>query len=172
MQSICHPWFWPLILGSDLTPQRFKSSHILFFMTCFSLQIITFRDYLPIVLGSEMQKWIPPYQGYNNSVDPRISNVFTFAFLFGHLEFPSTVSHLDENYQPWGLEAQLPLHTLFFNTWRIIKDGMSFRGQVSPGCLTLQPASRKTWRGSQTSATSYVTLGKWLYLTEPQFLRL
>ncbi|CAI9162509.1 unnamed protein product [Rangifer tarandus platyrhynchus] len=87
------------------------------------IQIITFRDYLPIVLGSEMQKWIPPYQGYNNSVDPRISNVFTFAFRFGHLEVPSTVSRLDENYQPWGPEAELPLHTLFFNTWRIIKDG-------------------------------------------------
>ncbi|KAI4532968.1 hypothetical protein MG293_015987 [Ovis ammon polii] len=87
------------------------------------MQIITFRDYLPIVLGSEMQKWIPRYQGYNNSVDPRISNVFTFAFRFGHMEVPSTVSRLDENYQPRGPEAELPLHTLFFNTWRIVKDG-------------------------------------------------
>ncbi|XP_059005316.1 lactoperoxidase [Mustela lutreola] len=87
------------------------------------VQIITFRDYLPIVLGEEMQKWIPPYQGYNKSADPRISNVFTFAFRFGHLEVPSTVSRLDENYQPWGPEAELPLHTLFFNTWRIVKDG-------------------------------------------------
>ncbi|XP_045841421.1 lactoperoxidase [Meles meles] len=87
------------------------------------VQIITFRDYLPIVLGEEMQKWIPPYQGYNRSADPRISNVFTFAFRFGHLEVPSTVSRLDENYQPWGPEAELPLHTLFFNTWRIVKDG-------------------------------------------------
>ncbi|KAB1266114.1 Lactoperoxidase [Camelus dromedarius] len=66
------------------------------------MQIITFRDYLPIVLGDEMQKWIPPYRGYNKSVDPRISNVFTFAFRFGHLEVPSTMSRLDENYQPWG----------------------------------------------------------------------
>ncbi|XP_034882642.1 lactoperoxidase isoform X2 [Mirounga leonina] len=87
------------------------------------MQIITFRDYLPIVLGDEMQKWIPPYQGYDKSADPRISNVFTFAFRFGHLEVPSTVSRLDENYQPWGPEAELPLHTLFFNTWRIVKDG-------------------------------------------------
>nr|XP_058903699.1 lactoperoxidase isoform X2 [Kogia breviceps] len=87
------------------------------------IQIITFRDYLPTVLGDEMQTWIPPYQGYNESVDPRISNVFTFAFRFGHLEVPSTVFRLDENYQPWGLEAELPLHTLFFNTWRIVKDG-------------------------------------------------
>ncbi|XP_045695284.1 lactoperoxidase-like isoform X2 [Phyllostomus hastatus] len=93
------------------------------------MQIITFRDYLPIVLGVEMQKWIPPYQGYNNSVDPRISNVFTFAFRFGHLEVPATVSRLDENYQPWGPEPDLPLHTLFFNTWRIVKDGYnSWRG--------------------------------------------
>ncbi|XP_002929445.2 lactoperoxidase [Ailuropoda melanoleuca] len=87
------------------------------------VQIITFRDYLPIVLGDDMQKWIPPYQGYDKSADPRISNVFTFAFRFGHLEVPSTVSRLDENYQPWGPEAELPLHTLFFNTWRIVKDG-------------------------------------------------
>uniref|UniRef100_A0A8C3YN05 Lactoperoxidase n=1 Tax=Catagonus wagneri TaxID=51154 RepID=A0A8C3YN05_9CETA len=87
------------------------------------IQIITFRDYLPIVLGDEMEKWIPPYRGYNESVDPRISNVFTFAFRFGHLEVPATVSRLDENYQPWGPEAELPLHTLFFNTWRIVKDG-------------------------------------------------
>ncbi|XP_071460005.1 lactoperoxidase isoform X2 [Marmota flaviventris] len=87
------------------------------------MQIITFRDYLPIVLGAEMQKWIPPYQGYNESVDPRISNVFTFAFRFGHLEIPPTVSRLDENYQPWGPEPELPLHTLFFNTWRMVKDG-------------------------------------------------
>ncbi|XP_047402153.1 lactoperoxidase isoform X1 [Sciurus carolinensis] len=87
------------------------------------VQIITFRDYLPIVLGAEMQKWIPPYQGYNESIDPRISNVFTFAFRFGHLEIPPTVSRLDENYQPWGPEPELPMHTLFFNTWRMVKDG-------------------------------------------------
>ncbi|XP_011809092.1 PREDICTED: lactoperoxidase isoform X1 [Colobus angolensis palliatus] len=87
------------------------------------VQIITFRDYLPILLGDYMQKWIPPYQGYNESVDPRISNVFTFAFRFGHLEVPSSVFRLDENYQPWGPEPELPLHTLFFNTWRMVKDG-------------------------------------------------
>ncbi|XP_037348360.1 lactoperoxidase [Talpa occidentalis] len=87
------------------------------------MQVITFRDYLPIVLGDEMQKWIPPYQGYNESIDPQISNVFTFAFRFGHLEIPPTVSRLDENYQPWGPEPELPIHTLFFNTWRMVKDG-------------------------------------------------
>lgn len=108
--------------------------------TCFSPQIITFRDYLPTVLGAEMQTWIPPYRGYNTSVDPRISNVFTFAFRFGHLEVPSTVSRLDENYQPWGSEPELPLHTLFFNTWRIVQDGMSFQGSIP--CGTPDKSSR------------------------------
>ncbi|XP_052614157.1 lactoperoxidase-like [Peromyscus californicus insignis] len=88
----------------------------------YGTDIVTFRDYLPILLGDEMQKWIPPYQGYSETVDPRISNVFTFAFRFGHLEVPSTVSRLDENYQPWGSEPELPLHKLFFNTWRLVKD--------------------------------------------------
>lgn len=100
-------------------------------MTCFSFQIITFRDYLPIVLGVEMEKWIPPYRGYNQSVDPRISNVFTFAFRFGHLEVPSTVSRLDEDYQPWGPEPELPLHTLFFNSWRVVQDGESIQPAAS-----------------------------------------
>ncbi|XP_057631506.1 lactoperoxidase isoform X1 [Chionomys nivalis] len=87
------------------------------------IQIITFRDYLPILLGDEMQKWVPPYQGYSETVDPRISNVFTFALRFGHLEVPSAIYRLDENYQPWGSEPELPLHKLFFNTWRLVKDG-------------------------------------------------
>ncbi|KAH0520539.1 Lactoperoxidase [Microtus ochrogaster] len=87
------------------------------------IQIITFRDYLPILLGDEMQKWVPPYQGYSETVDPRISNVFTFALRFGHLEVPSAIYRLDENYQPWGSEPELPLHNLFFNTWRLVKDG-------------------------------------------------
>lgn len=119
-----------ILLDSNSSPtfQRLTPCHILS-SRLLSLQIITFRDYLPILLGDEMQKWIPPYQGYNESVDPRISNVFTFAFRFGHLEIPSTVSRLDENYQPWGSEPELPLHTVFFNTWRLVKDGESFLGK-------------------------------------------
>lgn len=117
-----------------------------FLMTCFSSQIVTFRDYLPIVLGVEMEKRIPPYRGYNQSVDPRISNVFTFAFRFGHLEVPATVSRLDEDYRPWGPEPELPLHTLFFNSWRIVQDGKSLQPAAClTGCLTLQPAFKETW---------------------------
>lgn len=137
ISNVCHghrngKWVQILSTWHPLGQQFLPEAHTLsqsFLTTSFSLQIITFRDYLPILLGDEMQKWIPPYQGYNESVDPRISNVFTFAFRFGHLEIPSTVSRLDENYQPWGSEPELPLHTVFFNTWRLVKDGESFLGK-------------------------------------------
>ncbi|XP_044529535.1 lactoperoxidase [Gracilinanus agilis] len=86
-------------------------------------QVITYDHYLPIVLGNEFEKEIPRYQGYNESEDPRIANVFTFALRFGHVEVPSAIHRLDEHYEPWRSEPPLPLSTLFFNSWRLAKDG-------------------------------------------------
>lgn len=126
-----------------------------FLTTPLSLQIVTFRDYLPILLGDEMQKWIPPYQGYSETVDPRISNVFTFALRFGHLEVPSTISRLDENYQPWGSEPELPLHMLFFNTWRLVKDGESLQGVLLPE-PSHSPVCRDSWCEDHLPDTSCV----------------
>lgn len=158
---ICYPFaildFQQLItLGcSSFTAPSAEVSAFLhhFLLILFSLQIITFRDYLPILLGDHMQKWIPPYQGYNESVDPRISNVFTFAFRFGHLEVPSSVFRLDENYQPRGPEPELPLHTLFFNTWRMVKDGMPFQGSAVTLVSHYAVYCRETSLGSQIPST-------------------
>ncbi|NWY59126.1 PERM Myeloperoxidase, partial [Chionis minor] len=85
------------------------------------IQIITYRDYLPLLLGSSFQRFIPPYQGYNESVDPRISNVFTLAFRFAHASVPPTVERLNQNYKPMG--PKLLLRNAFFAVWRIIKEG-------------------------------------------------
>ncbi|XP_074079725.1 lactoperoxidase-like [Macrotis lagotis] len=87
------------------------------------IQVITFEHYLPLVLGEELNKEIPEYNGYNESEDPRIANVFTMAFRFGHAEVPSIIHRLDEHYEPLSPEPELPLNTLFFNSWRIVKDG-------------------------------------------------
>ncbi|KFQ30899.1 Myeloperoxidase, partial [Mesitornis unicolor] len=85
------------------------------------IQIITYRDYLPLLLGTSFRRLIPRYQGYNESVDPRISNVFTLAFRFGHASIPPTVDRLDQNYKP--IRPKIQLRKAFFAVWRIVKEG-------------------------------------------------
>ncbi|NXI40842.1 PERM Myeloperoxidase, partial [Galbula dea] len=85
------------------------------------IQIITYRDYLPLLLGASYNRLIPRYKGYNESVDPRISNVFTLAFRFGHASIPPTVDRLNENFKP--ISPQIKLRNGFFAVWRIIKEG-------------------------------------------------
>ena len=43
------------------------------------LQAITFREFLPALLGGT--KHIPPFQGYNSSIDVGISNIMATAAL-------------------------------------------------------------------------------------------
>ncbi|XP_051665838.1 eosinophil peroxidase-like [Manacus candei] len=85
------------------------------------IQIITYRDYLPLLLGRRFQHLIPPYRGYNEFVDPRISNVFTLAFRFAHASIPPTVGRLNESYKP--VTPEIRLGTSFFAVWRILQEG-------------------------------------------------
>ncbi|NWT56972.1 PERE peroxidase, partial [Erythrocercus mccallii] len=85
------------------------------------IQIITYRDYLPLLLGCRFRTLIPHYCAYNESVDPRISNVFTLAFRFAHASVPPTVGRLDEYYRP--ITPEIQLRTSFFAVWRIIQEG-------------------------------------------------
>ncbi|XP_004377940.1 myeloperoxidase [Trichechus manatus latirostris] len=85
------------------------------------VQIITYRDYLPLVLGQEaMRKYLPQYVRYNDSVDPRISNVFTNAFRYGHTLIQPFMFRLDNRYQ---LISRVPLSEVFFATWRVVLEG-------------------------------------------------
>lgn len=88
-----------------------------------SPKIITYRDYLPLLLGRRFRRFIPPYRGYDESVDSRISNVFTLAFRFAHASIRPTVGRLDENYRP--ITPEIRLGTSFFAVWRIIQEGES-----------------------------------------------
>ncbi|NWV80267.1 PERE peroxidase, partial [Dasyornis broadbenti] len=85
------------------------------------IQIITYRDYLPLLLGCRFQRLLPRYRGYRDSVDPRISNVFTLAFRFAHASIPPTVGRLDVNYR--RITPEIRLGTSFFAVWRIIQEG-------------------------------------------------
>ncbi|NWH60685.1 PERE peroxidase, partial [Geococcyx californianus] len=86
-------------------------------------QIMTYRDYLPLLLAEETSKWIPPYTGYDENVDPTASNVFSLAFRFGHTSVRPFVSRLDDSFQPLGSFSHVPLHLTFCATWRVIMEG-------------------------------------------------
>ncbi|NXI94015.1 PERM Myeloperoxidase, partial [Psophia crepitans] len=86
-------------------------------------QIITFRDYLPRLLAEETSKWIPLYSGYNENVDPTVSNVFSMAFRFGHTSVQPFVSRLNDSFQPLGSSSTVPLHLTFCASWRIVMEG-------------------------------------------------
>ncbi|NXJ69749.1 PERE peroxidase, partial [Rostratula benghalensis] len=86
-------------------------------------QKITYRDYLPLLLAEETSNWIPAYRGYNEKVDPTVSNVFSLAFRFGHTSVQPFVSRLDDDFQPLGPLSHVPLHLTFCAPWRIIMEG-------------------------------------------------
>ncbi|XP_057631241.1 myeloperoxidase [Chionomys nivalis] len=88
------------------------------------VQIITYRDYLPLVLGpAAMRKYLPRYRGYNDSVDPRIANVFTNAFRYGHTLIQPFMFRLDNQYRPTGPNPRVPLSKVFFASWRVVLEG-------------------------------------------------
>uniref|UniRef100_A0A4W4F426 Thyroid peroxidase n=1 Tax=Electrophorus electricus TaxID=8005 RepID=A0A4W4F426_ELEEL len=88
-------------------------------------QIITMRDYIPKLLGEEaFNRIIGPYEGYDESVDPSVSNVFaTAAFRFGHATVSEQMRRLNESYQEHEHFSSLHLHQTFFSPWRIIREG-------------------------------------------------
>ncbi|KAM9201478.1 thyroid peroxidase [Dugong dugon] len=88
-------------------------------------QIITMRDYIPKILGPEaFQQYVGFYEGYDATVDPTVSNVFsTAAFRFGHATIHPLVRRLDEGFQEHPDLPGLHLHEVFFSPWRLIREG-------------------------------------------------
>uniref|UniRef100_A0A8C2MI57 Myeloperoxidase n=1 Tax=Cricetulus griseus TaxID=10029 RepID=A0A8C2MI57_CRIGR len=88
------------------------------------VQIITYRDYLPLVLGpAAMRTYLPRYRGYSDSVDPRIAKVFTKTFRYGHTLIQPFMFRLDNQYRPTGHNPQVPLSKAHFSSWRIVLGG-------------------------------------------------
>uniref|UniRef100_A0A8C3HS07 Myeloperoxidase n=1 Tax=Chrysemys picta bellii TaxID=8478 RepID=A0A8C3HS07_CHRPI len=85
--------------------------------------VVTYRDYLPLLLGDETEKEIPCYTGYDESEDPTVANVFSLAFRFGHSSIQPFVNRLDEHFQPLGPHSQVPLHLTFCASWRVVMEG-------------------------------------------------
>lgn len=83
------------------------------------------RDYIPKVLGPEaFQQHVGPYEGYDPTVDPTVSNVFsTAAFRFGHATVHPLVRRLDASFQEHPALPPLRLQDAFFSPWRVLKEG-------------------------------------------------
>ncbi|MGI8889418.1 MAG: peroxidase family protein [Chthoniobacterales bacterium] len=83
-------------------------------------QLITYRDFLPIVLGPNA---LPPYTGYNSAVDPRVSNEFTSAgFRVGHTFLPPVLSRLNSKNKP--RPGDIALGSTFFEPQLITSGGI------------------------------------------------
>ncbi|XP_048413029.2 eosinophil peroxidase-like isoform X3 [Stegostoma tigrinum] len=88
-------------------------------------QIINYRDYVPLVIGKdETEKYLHQYQGYNASVDPRLSNVFaTAAMRFGHVTIQPIMKRFNEKYQEDSRYPSMLLHDTFFAPGNLIGKG-------------------------------------------------
>lgn len=86
------------------------------------------------MLGPQaLRKYLPRYKSYNDSVDPRISNVFTNAFRYGHTLIQPFMIRLNNQYQPMGPNPRVPLSKVFFATWRVVLEGEQDLGQETVG---------------------------------------
>ncbi len=82
------------------------------------IQIITYRDFLPKLLGGDA---LGRYQGYRPEVNPGIANVFsTAAFRVGHTMLSPNLRRLDSNNQSIG---DLSLADCFFNPKAVSEPG-------------------------------------------------
>jgi len=63
-------------------------------IVCAEIQLITYRDFIPIVLGPNA---LTPYAGYNEATDPRVSIAFsTVAFRMAHSMVPPEINLLNK----------------------------------------------------------------------------
>ena len=103
------------------------------------MQAITFREFLPALLGPDA---IRPYDGYRDNLNAGIANLFsTAAYRFGHSTLSPTILRLDAD----GNEIEaghLPLRNAFFSPQRLAAEGglePILRGLASQVCEAVDP---------------------------------
>ena len=79
------------------------------------VQIITFKEFLPVLFGPYLSMYVSEYHGYNTFIDAAIPNSFsTAAFRFGHSLIRDRLDRLDRNYHRLSI-GPLPLQRAFNN---------------------------------------------------------
>lgn len=90
-------------------------------MVTAELQVITYYEFLPALLGTQN---LPSYEGYKAGVNPNIPNEFSGAlYRVGHTMLPLLLDRRDVNGQ--SLEGgPVPLANVFFRPGVILNDGV------------------------------------------------
>lgn len=84
------------------------------------MQVITYREYLPLLLGRDA---LAPYRGYRAGVDASIRNEFsTAAYRYGHSALNTTLLRLDAEGEEIA-EGHLALRDAFFRPDRLTTEG-------------------------------------------------
>jgi len=84
------------------------------------VQAITYKEFLPMLLGPDALK---PYSGYQQKVNAGIATEFsTAAYRMGHTLLSPVLLRLEKNGQPIP-EGNLPLREAFLVPWRITTEG-------------------------------------------------
>ena len=100
--TIAHHYPW---LADELTYQWARQ------IVTAELQVITYQEFLPALLGPNAMR---PYRGYRPYVNPGIANEFSTAgFRVGHTLINDDVEFLDNDGNP--VRDEIPLRDAFFN---------------------------------------------------------
>lgn len=87
------------------------------------MQVITYRHWLPDILGPEGTEALGTYRGYDPSAEPSLSNAFaSSAFRFGHAMVNPVLRRLGPDFATIP-EGDLTLGEAFFAPWRLVEEG-------------------------------------------------
>ena len=102
------------------------------------MQIITYREFLPVLLGPNA---LSPYRGYQADIDPSVSNVFaTAAYRLGHSMLSSNLLRLDANGASIAA-GHLSLADAFFGVAQVQSVGLApyLRGLAAQRAQAIDP---------------------------------
>ncbi|KAI8039124.1 hypothetical protein M5D96_007841, partial [Drosophila gunungcola] len=120
------------------------------------MQHITFKQWLPLIIGESGMKMMGDYQGYDPQLNPSIANEFaTAALRFGHTIINPILHRLNESFQPIP-QGHLLLHKAFFAPWRL-----AYEGGVDPlmrGFLAVPAKLKKPDQNLNTELTEKLFL--------------
>jgi hypothetical protein len=120
----------PLLTGDEIYQEARRMVGAL-------VQVITYREFLPALLGPNA---LIPYQGHQDMTNPAIANEFSTAiYRFGHSALSPTLLRLDATLNPIP-EGNLALRDGFFRPDRIVSEGgiePLLRGLASQECSAI-----------------------------------